>query len=83
MEAASTIIFVNDEDLNVQSTALQSYLLSLEASFVKLGAEAAGDFNCYTHATIGLRNDILNAAHPSSIIISSRCLYRRLGTSSI
>lgn len=51
MEAASEIIFDDDEDLDVQDAALQSYLLSLESQSVKLGAMAAGGAKHYTMST--------------------------------
>lgn len=48
MEATSKIIFDDDEDLGVQNSALQSYLLPLETYLVKLGALGAGNNNYYT-----------------------------------
>lgn len=51
MEAASKIIFDDEEDIDVQNTALQNYLMSLEAHSVKLEAKATADFNCYTIAS--------------------------------
>lgn len=50
MEASPKIIFDDDEDLYVQSAAIQSYLFSLEDNSVKAGAIGACSFNCYTLA---------------------------------
>lgn len=72
MKATSKIIFDDDEDLDVQAAALQSYLLSLEARSVKLGAKAADDLKFYTietsikesgaNATFFMSKDKLNKA---------------------
>lgn len=51
MEAAEKITFNEDENLDIQAVALQSYLTSLEEHYIKLGGEAAAHFNCYTLAT--------------------------------
>lgn len=51
LEAASKIIFDDDEDLDIQAALLQNYLLSLEENFVKIGAKTKGEFSCYTLAT--------------------------------
>lgn len=51
MEAASNVIFDDDEELDVQASALHGFLLSLEANSVKMGAMAAAEFHCYTLAT--------------------------------
>lgn len=51
IEVASTIIFDDNEDIDVQAEALQNYLLSLEAQSVKMGAMAAGGIQHYTTST--------------------------------
>lgn len=51
MEAASKIIFDDDEDLYVQDAPLQSYLLSLEATYVKASAMSSGGLSCYNFAS--------------------------------
>lgn len=46
VEAASKIIFDDDKNLGIQSAALQSYLISLEAHSVKLEANAPTNIDC-------------------------------------
>lgn len=67
MEAATKIIFDDDEDLDVQSAALQSYISSPEAHKVKLGAKAAIDFNCYT-----LANSIIESGESATFLTSEK-----------
>lgn len=51
MEAVSKIIFDDDKDLDVQASAVKSYLLSLEAHSVELGAMIAGRIKHSTKST--------------------------------
>lgn len=48
MEAASNLIFDDDEDLDIQAVALKSYLLSLEANAVKHSDMFAANINHLT-----------------------------------
>lgn len=60
MEAASKIIFDEEEDLYVQAVALQTYLLSLEAQSVNLGAMSAAKITDYT-LTNGIIDSVASA----------------------
>ena len=51
MEAASKIIFDDDEDLEIQAAALQNYLLALEANTVKASTSGVEDINHYSIAS--------------------------------
>ena len=66
MEAASKIIFDEDEDLDIQAAALQSYLLSLEANSVKANTIGEDEINHYTSAT-GIIDSGASATFVSSI----------------
>lgn len=55
-----------DEDLDEQAVALQSYLTSLDAHSVKVGAKDAANFNCYTIA-----NEIINSGASATFVTST------------
>lgn len=51
LDASSKIIFDENEDLDVQAAALQSFLLSLEANLVTMSAMADNGLNGHTFST--------------------------------
>lgn len=65
MEAASKIVFDDDEDLDIQAAAFQSCLLSLEAKPVKDCAMCAGELNCYASA-----NSIIDSGAGANFVTS-------------
>lgn len=52
-EYAVLVKVINDDtDLDTQVDALKSFLSCVGANFVKLGAKALADFDCYTTCTV-------------------------------
>ena len=64
MEAAAKIVFDDDADLDVQATALQTYLQTLEANTVK--AMGADEINNYTVA-----NGIIDSGASATFVTSA------------